>query len=219
MSLSQKLHDATAPIWQQTLRHPFVVGLGNGSLPLGKFQFYMCQDYVFLIEYSRVLALATAKATDLVTMERFAQLLDVTLNQEMALHRAFAQECGISADTLATTQAAPTTLAYTNHLLRIASFGEVAASVSALLPCQWGYSEIGQTLAKQGKPNAPSFYGKWIDMYASAEFAELSSWLREVLDQLAPNVNETQLRQIFQTSARYEYLFWDMAYQAEDWRV
>ena len=166
MSLSQTLHAAAAPTWQKTLTHPFVVGLGDGSLPLEKFQFYMCQDYVFLIEYSRVLALATAKAPDLDTMGHFSRLLDATLNQEMALHRAFAAECGISAETLAATQAAPTTQAYTNHLVRVAALGDLAAIVSAVLPCQWGYSEIGQTLARQGKPSAPVFYGKWIDMYA-----------------------------------------------------
>ena len=62
MSLSQKLHAAT-PTWQKTLMHPFVVGLGNGSLPLEKFQFYMCQDYVFLIEYSRVLGPGDGKGS------------------------------------------------------------------------------------------------------------------------------------------------------------
>ena len=218
MSLSQKLH-AAAPIWQKTLAHPFVVGLGNGSLPLEKFQFYMCQDYIFLIEYSRVLALATAKAPDLDSMGRFAQLLEATLNQEMALHRAFAAECGISAATLAATQAAPTTHAYTNHLVRVAALGDLAAIVSALLPCQWGYSEIGQALARQGKPSAPAFYAKWIDMYADPEFAQLSTWLRDVLDRLAPTADEKQLTRIFQTSARYEYLFWEMAYQMQAWPV
>ena len=218
MSLSQKLHAATPP-WQRPLTHPFVVGLGNGSLPLAKFQFYMCQDYVFLIEYSRVLALATAKAPDLDTMGRFAQLLDATLNQEMALHRAFAAECGISAKTLAATQAAPTTQAYTNHLVRVAALENLAAIVSAVLPCQWGYSEIGQALARQGKPSAPAFYGKWIDMYAAPEFAELSTWLRAVLDRLAATADEKQLTHIFHTSARYEYLFWEMAYHMQDWPV
>ncbi len=218
MSLSQKLHAAT-PTWQKTLTHPFVVGLGDGSLPLEKFQFYMCQDYVFLIEYSRVLALATAKAPDLDTMGRFAQLLDATLNQEMALHRAFAAECGIGADTLTATQAAPTTQAYTNHLVRVAALGDLVAIVSAVLPCQWGYSEIGQALARQGKPSAPAFYGKWIDMYAAPEFAALSTWLREVLDRLAVAADENHLTQIFQSSARYEYLFWDMAYQRQGWSV
>ncbi len=222
MSLSQKLHATAVPIWQKTLRHPFVVGLGNGSLSLDRFRFYMCQDYVFLIEYSRTLALATAKAADLETMGRFATLLDATLNQEMALHREFAAECGISVETLAATQPAPTTFAYTRHLLEVATLGNLAEIVTALLPCQWGYSEIGQTLARQGKPAHPPYppyYAKWIDMYASAEFAAVGIWLRDLLDSLAPTADEERLTHIFRASSRYEYLFWEMAYQSEDWLV
>ena len=52
MTLSERLRQAVAPIWQKTLTHPFVTGLGDGTLPLENFRFYMCQDYVFLIEYS-----------------------------------------------------------------------------------------------------------------------------------------------------------------------
>jgi thiaminase/transcriptional activator TenA len=219
MTLSERLHQAAAPIWQKTLSHPFVSGLGGGTLPLENFQFYMQQDYVFLIEYSRLLALATAKAPDLETMGRFANLLDATLNHEMALHRQFAAQCGISAAALSATQAAPTTYAYTRHLVRVAALGELAEIVAALLPCQWGYCEIGQTLARRGKPTASPFYCQWIDMYASAEFAALAQWLRELLDSLEGRASEERLVEIFCTSARYEYLFWDMAYRLEQWPV
>src|SRR5262252_112237 len=119
MTLSERVHRAADPIWQETLTHPFVTRLGDGTLALENFQFYMCQDYIFLIEYSRLLALATAKALDLETMGRFANLLDATLNREMSLHREFASRCGISAVELAKTQAAPTTYAYTRHLVQI----------------------------------------------------------------------------------------------------
>lgn len=223
MSLSHTLHAVAEPIWRKTLHHPFVVGIGNGSLPIEKFRFYMCQDYIFLIEYSRVLALATAKAPDLGDMQHFARLLDATLNQEMALHREFAANCGITADRLAATPPAPTTHAYTSHLLRVAALGDLAEIVCVLLPCQWGYSEIGQSLSRLGTPAGQLAYARWIEMYASADFAELSRWLRGVLDRLAPTAEHTgrldRLRSIFVTSSRYEYLFWDMAYQTQDWLV
>jgi thiaminase/transcriptional activator TenA len=217
MKLTERLHHAAAPIWQTTLRHPFVTELGDGTLPLEKFRFYMCQDYVFLIEYSRLLALATAKSPDLVTMGRFANLLDATLNREMALHREFASQCGISATTLAQTKTAPTTHAYTRHLVSVAAFGDFAEVIAALLPCQWGYCEIGQLLAQRGKPLAAPFYCQWIDMYASPEFAALATWLREVLDAHEGMVREDRLQEIFITSAKYEFLFWDMAYRQEEW--
>jgi thiaminase (transcriptional activator TenA) len=219
MTLTERLHQVAMPIWQQTLTHPFVTGLGAGTLPLENFRFYMCQDYVFLIEYSRLLALATAKAPDLDTMGRFANLLDATLNREMGLHREFAAQCGISAAALAATQAAPTTRAYTDHLVRVAALGNLAEAVAALLPCQWGYCEIGQTLAHRGKPATVPFYGQWIEMYASPEFAALAAWLRELLNALAGTADEKRLTEIFCASTRYEYLFWEMAYRLESWPV
>ncbi|MCS6925687.1 MAG: thiaminase II [Candidatus Binatia bacterium] len=217
MTLSERLREAALPIWQKMLAHPFVTELGEGSLPGDKFRFYMCQDYVFLVDYSRVLALATAKAPDLDTMGRFARLLDATLNQEMVLHREFAAQCGLSEATLAATTPASTTYAYTRHLLAVAALGSLPEIVAALLPCQWGYSEIGQTLARRGKPVAVPFYARWIEMYASAEFAALVTWLRALLDRCEGTVPAERLRTIFCTSARYEYLFWEMAYRLEEW--
>jgi thiaminase/transcriptional activator TenA len=218
MKRTERLRQAAAPIWQKILTHPFVTRLGDGTLPLENFRFYMCQDYVFLIEYSRLLALATAKAPDLDTMGRFAGLLDATLNREMALHREFAVQCGISAAVLANTKAAPTTYAYTRHLIRVAALGDLAEVITALLPCQWGYSEIGQLLVERGKPTMAPFYCQWIEMYASTEFAALAEWLRELLDSL-DGTSDQRLQEIFSTSARYEYLFWDMAYRLEGWPI
>ena len=217
MTLTERLREAAEPVWNKALTHPFVTKLGNGTLPLVNFRFYMCQDYIFLIEYSRVLALATAKSMDLETMERFASLLDATLNREMGLHRDFAAQCNISASELTGTKAAPTTYAYTRHLLQVAALGNLAEIMSALLPCQWGYCEIGQALASQGNSVDVPFYTQWIEMYASPAFAALVSWVRSTLDTLEETSNEARLTEIFCTSARYEYLFWEMAYTLEQW--
>ena len=110
----------------------------------------MRQDYVFLIDYSRVLALAVAKADDLETMGRFAELLHETLNTEMDLHRGFAAKLGISTAELEDTDATPGTRAYTQHLLATAYGGDLADITAAILPCMWDYSDIGQTLAVTG---------------------------------------------------------------------
>lgn len=217
MKLTERLHHAALPVWQKTLHHPFVTELGNGTLPLEKFQFYMCQDYVFLIEYSRALAFATAKAPDLEAMGRFANLLDATLNREMTLHREFASQCGIRAAVLAQTKAAPTTHAYTRHIVSVAALGDFAETMAVLLPCQWGYCEIGQMLARKGKLVDVPFYSQWIEMYASPEFAALAAWLRDLLNLFGGTVREERLQEIFTISVKYEYLFWEMAYRQESW--
>ena len=220
MRFTEYLRQQTADLRQQVLQHPFVTGIGDGKLPLEAFRFYMCQDYVFLVDYSRVLALAAAKAGDLETMGRFAGLLHETLNTEMDLHRGFAAKFGIRPGELEGTQAAPGTRAYTQHLLATAYSGDLADIAAAILPCMWDYSDIGQNLAAQGVPSPQPLYDEWIQMYAAPEFAALADWLRGLLDRLgsgaAPD-RQVRLSRLFADSCRYEYLFWDMAYRQETW--
>ncbi len=222
MEFSDALRRKAALIWKRIFTHPFVKGIGDGSLPVGKFRFYMGQDYVFLIEYCRVLALASAKAWDLDTMERFAGLLHATLHTEMALHRGYAKKFGISARELARTRPAPTTYAYTRHLLQVATSGTLSELAAALLPCQWGYWEIGQRLAKKGPPQRQPLYGEWIHTYSSPEFGALAAWVRELTDRLARGAGEEERRRMeegYLMSCRYEYLFWEMSYREETWPV
>ena len=219
MRFTEHLRQQTADLRRRVLQHPFVTGIGDGGLPLEAFRFYMCQDYVFLVDYSRVLALAVAKADDLETMGRFAGLLHETLNTEMDLHRGFAAKFGISPDELEATQAAPSTRAYTQHLLTTAYSGDLTDITAAILPCMWDYSDIGQTLAAQGVPSPQPLYNEWIQMYATPEFAALAAWLRDLLDRLGGGAADRQARlsRLFAESCRYEYLFWDMAYRQETW--
>ena len=96
MKFTDRLLEKTLPIWRQNHSHPFVQGIGNGTLDQDKFRFYMVQDYLYLIDYSKVFAIGAVKADDLETMGKFASLLDGTLNTEMALHRSYAARFGIS---------------------------------------------------------------------------------------------------------------------------
>src|SRR5260370_6599687 len=82
-SFTHAIRAKAQAIWDRELKHPFVRGLGDGTLPIDRFRFYLAQDYVFLIEYCRVFALGAAKARDLQTIGVFARLLDVTLNTDM----------------------------------------------------------------------------------------------------------------------------------------
>jgi thiaminase/transcriptional activator TenA len=222
VSFSELLWKKAEPIWQKTLHHPFVQGIGDGTLAVDKFKFYIRQDYIFLIEYSRVLALATAKGSDLATMGKFAELLHATLHTEMTLHRGFAEKFGISRAELEQTKPAPTAVGYTRHLLSVAALGSLGEIVASLLPCQWGYCEIGSTLAKQGEPKDQPLYGEWIRAYASREFAALAQWVRTLLDSMGEDAGvpeRARMEEYFLLSARYEHAFWDMSWRMEAWPV
>jgi len=81
-SFTHALRAKAQPIWDPELKHPFVRGLGDGTLPIDPFRFYLLQDYVFLTEYCHVFALAAGEAPDLQTIALFTRLLDETLNTE-----------------------------------------------------------------------------------------------------------------------------------------
>lgn len=221
MPASETFRQAAHPIWEANYAHPFVQGIGDGTLSQDRFRFYLAQDYVYLIDFSRFFAVAAAKAPGLPPMERFAKLLDETLHFEMDLHRAICAEFGISRQALERTRPAPTCLAYTSYLLRVAYEGEAVTLLAALLPCSWGYGEIGLRLKARGLPSV-THYAKWIETYASAEYQEIVGWLRALFDEAVGEVGaagRVRLQEVFDTSSRWEYLFWDMAWRLERWPV
>ncbi len=221
MQASQAFHQAAHAIWEANYAHPFVQGIGDGSLPAERFRFYLAQDYVYLIDFCRFFAVAAAKAPGLAPMERFAKLLDETLHFEMDLHRTICADFGISRQELERTRPTPTCLGYTSYLLRVAYEGEASGLLAALLPCSWGYGEIGQRLKGRGLPPVAQ-YAKWVETYASPEYQELVGWLRTLFDETVADVSgpsRLRLQEIFNTSSRWEYLFWEMAWKLEAWPV
>ncbi|MPZ48809.1 MAG: thiaminase II [Dehalococcoidia bacterium] len=218
---SDQLHALTEPIWRAQHEHPFVRGIGDGTVDRRQFAFWVRQDYLFLIDYARLFALATARAPDIEMMTAFARLAHETLTTEMALHRDYAAGFGISAAELEAEQKAPATQAYTDFFLRTATLGEYAELVGALLPCMWGFSEIGRELKRRGVPEEP-LSAQWVETYASDEFAELAGWCRDIFDRVTQGVSETQRRRVseaFLTSSRHELRFWDAAYRLETWKA
>jgi thiaminase/transcriptional activator TenA len=212
---SADLRGAAEPIWEAQHAHPFVTGIGDGTLDPAKFRYYVRQDYVFLRDYGRLLALASARSPRLELQERFAEVARATLVEEMALHRSYAAEWGITVVELETEEPAPATRAYVDFLLRTAALGDFAELVAALLPCLWGYSEIGLRLARGGRP-ANELYARWIDSYADEDFARLAGWCREICDEIADDLGaggRERMRDAFVESSRHELAFWEASWR------
>jgi thiaminase/transcriptional activator TenA len=200
-----------AEIERRIRAHPFVCGLGDGTLPRDRFQFYLRQDYLFLIDYARVLAVCAARADDLETTARFARLLDATLNVEMEGHRRFCARAGVTPEELEATPAHPTTTAYADHLLATVWWEGLGPAVAALLPCQYGYREIAVDLGRSPEP----LYQEWIDAYTSEDYRQLAEWLVALADRLAdgggPRLRAAMAR-AYARSQRHELAFWEMAW-------
>ena len=215
-SVSYRLHDAAAPIWEACLKHPFVTGIGDGTLAVEKFRYFMLQDYLYLFDYARVFAMGVVKARDPRLMRTFAANVDAILGGEMEIHRTYMARLGITEEQVFAVKPALDNLSYTNYMLSVASTGGPAEIVASILACSWSYAEIGQALA--GIPGAAEhpFYGEWIRGYASDSYAATNQSLIELMDALAAGASGEQLARltdIFVNCSRYELGFWDMSWE------
>lgn len=215
-SVSSRLHEAAAPIWQACLNHPFVTGIGDGSLTVEKFRHFMLQDYLYLFDYARVFALGVVKARDPDLMRTFAQNVDAILGGEMKIHRAYMKRLGITEEQVFQVKPALDNLSYTNYMLAVANAGGPMEIVAAILACSWSYAEIGQALAARPGAAEHPFYGEWIRGYASEDYAATNQALIQLMDRLAADATEEQLSyltDIFVNCSRYELGFWDMSWE------
>ncbi|MEE0407435.1 MAG: thiaminase II [Oscillospiraceae bacterium] len=217
-SVSTRLHDAAAPVWEACLRHPFVTGIGDGTLDMEKFRYFMLQDYLYLFDYARVFALGVVKARDPELMRVFAANVDAILGGEMKIHRAYMKRLDITEEQVFSIKPALANLSYTNYMLSVAQTGGPMEIVASILACSWSYAEIGQALAAIPGAAEHPFYGEWIRGYASEEYAATNQALIELMDSLAADAGEEQLAyltDVFVNCSRYELGFWDMAWDVQ----
>ena len=92
MTTTERLLNVSKEIWEAYHEHPFVKGIADGSLDKEKFKYYMIQDYLYLIDYTKVFALGAAKAKDLSAMKLFAGYTHAILDGEMDIHRAYMEQ-------------------------------------------------------------------------------------------------------------------------------
>ena len=96
MTVTERLYEAARPIWQKCHDHPFVRGMGDGTLDVEKFRFFLLQDYLYLFDYARVFAWGVIKARDPELMRTFSANVDSILGGEMKIHRAYMARLGIT---------------------------------------------------------------------------------------------------------------------------
>ena len=208
------------PIYAQVLVHPFLTGLTDGTLPRERFRHYAVQDALYLREFARTLSIAAARAPRTGVLTMFAEHVVATMAAEGGLHDAFFAEFGLSRDQVERTSPAPTTLAYTSYMLRVAALGDYAQVLGVALPCYWIYQEVGQVLLAHGSPDP--MYRRWIETYGGEAYAAIVAAVLAEVDRVGAGLTPSQraaARECFVTASRYEWMFWEMGWRREGWPV
>ena len=218
MGLSDDLRAGVGPLWDQVVTHPFVIELGDNTLATERFRVYFDQDYLFLKDWAILLSLATAKAPDFDAARQLVGFLHLGLGGEEGLFLQAFQERGLSRQDVANLEYRPTTFHYSGYLRNMAYTGSFIDLVATLLAMEWPYMDWAQRLDSAGKHPENHYYQTWIDLHTSEGMTNFVAWLRRTVDgaPISP-MDRARFQGIFRDVLRYERLFWEMAYQGEEW--
>ncbi len=201
--------------WQAAHQHPFVQGLGQHTLPRERFAYFIRQDAVYLLDFSRVLAMGAARSGVRSDERLFLAHAETVHAVEAALHQDLGPRLGLSAADLAATAPGPVTVAYQDHLVRAAWTEPLPVLVAALLPCYVLYQDVARTMATLSPTAHVPEYQEWIETYAGAEYgqavADMTALANRLGSGLSPDV-AARARRAHWRSARYEWLFWEQAW-------
>lgn len=165
--------------WKKFMNHPFVKDLARGTLPKAYFQRFLIQDYLYLLDYARVEALAIYKSRKTSEMRYFVSLINGMFEVELNLHLNYCDTWGIDRKSLEKAPKSMELIAYTQYLLNKSMQGDLLDIMILMLPCLVGYGEIGLNMlqdketVKQGNP-----YLSWMEVYSGKEY---HSFIRESL--------------------------------------
>jgi thiaminase/transcriptional activator TenA len=211
------LADASEP-WSRYIRHPFVRALGDGTLARAKFQNFLIQDYLFLIQYARAYVLLAYKLDERADMRAAMATASVLLDAEMPLHVRYCADWGISEPQMAAAAPSLELLAYTRYVLELGLAGDALDLMVALVPCIAGYAEIGAMLAADLAPDNP--YKAWIEAYTGPEYAASVATALAMLERVAvargAAARYPKLLEIFTRATECEAAFWETGWRMAD---
>jgi thiaminase/transcriptional activator TenA len=216
MRYTEELLKEIGEILPRLIRLPFIRKLAAGSLDRDRFDFYVQQDVLYLVDYTRALSLIAAKAGDAGRMLQFLKYAGYSLEVEKERHDRYMAAHRIPP----AAGKSPACFSYTNFLLSAAALETVEVGMASVLPCFCVYEKVAEYIYAHASGDNP--YRDWINLYAGGEFKQATGEAMEITDGMAFRAGEStreKMKEAFVLATRMEYMFWDSAYRKEQWIV
>ena len=201
------------PTWNDYTQHDFVKQLAVGTLAADSFRHYLVQDYLYLIHYTRVMALSVYKSDTLSQMRVGQAGINAMLDMEIGMYLDFCRDWNVPLEQVENAPESAVTIAYSRYILDAAMTGSLAELYAAIAPCLMGYGEIGKRIKEQGFIT-DNPYQPWINVFSSDEFQAITAQNEAQIDTLLAAASPAQaakFQQLFNTAARMEVNFWQQA--------
>ncbi|OQY16124.1 MAG: thiaminase II [Desulfobacterium sp. 4572_20] len=219
MSVSEKLHKDTEQVWNKIIEHPFVVELYQGSLAMEKFKTYILQDYSYLVDTIKNFSIIASRAQSVDVLRETVEIAHLEATGEFQGYEDFLHTLGYTLDDAMNVEPFPVNLSYRGFLLTTSSLRSSQEALVSVLPCFWTYLDIALYHQDALRGNANKIYVDWASVYLSKDYAQLVEKLRRLVDRICDDFPYERLKLVFLTASRYEYMYWDAAYNLESWPV
>ena len=216
MTLTSDLKAKYCGLWELMTYHRFVSQLGDGSLSPSIFKTYFLQDYVFVNDLVVLAAQALAKAPNLKAASIFNDFLTGVLDPENDLFMRFFNQLGASEEDYSSVKASPTTQAFGDFLVRTSLEGTFDEIVLVLYVTEGTYLDWGARLTEEKVNPTNPVYREWIDLHGPEVLGDLVSWLENYINNDS-SISPERADYLFHTALRYEFLFWESAYNDDHW--
>lgn len=215
---SLKAWNASLPVFNRILEHPFIQELAHGKLDRDKFLFFTHQDMHYLAEYGRVLGNIAVRLMQEDEIQSFMQFAGEIVGVELKLHKQIVADVYHDQKM---PEPSPACIMYTSYLLSQLVKEPIEVALAAVLPCFWVYKEVGDHIVRIAEVE-DNPYQAWIDTYRDEEYTSAVQRAIEITDRYALATTEAmreRMTQAFLYSTKMEWIFWDTAYRKESWPV
>lgn len=217
MKLSEILYDNVKDLWNQAAAKPFVIEMAKGILSREHYRYYMIQDYLYLLEYTDILAAIQESCNDPELRSFIGDVIEQVKEETMQVHVPNMREMGITEEEISGCPESPEIADYVNYMRSLVKEEGILAGLTAQLQCSWVYAYIGLRMKEQYPEEiSASPYKGWFDAYTCDAYTGANQKWIDTLDKMADDIeaeDAEKLCRIFKTCAEYENRFWDMLYK------
>ncbi len=199
------------PLFKRIREHSLIHKISDNSLETSVFDFYIQQDSIFLAERAKAFAILASRAPSADLTEYLTNRAEESNDASQKIFQKYAIPLP------STIIMSPACRAYTQYMIDIAQNGSFLEGLAAQLPCSLMYQKLGEHVRQHA--TQPNKFEIWINSYSNPERRQKVETFIDIIDGLAEIEScETldSMRRAFYTASKYEFDFWDDAFNLRE---
>ncbi|CAF3593066.1 unnamed protein product, partial [Rotaria socialis] len=215
LTFTQELWSSVDDIYTRTIELPFLKEMLHSTLDERIYNYYIAQDYLFLLDRGRMLKGLVDRCSNEEVHRFFSTLLDKNDKYVTTI----LSDNNLPPYDEKTTAKMPACANYTKFMLTPVTCNDDFAWVRGLvtlLPCTLVYAKVGDWMIASGVQPTVKRYADIIDYYRDQARRDRLIYFLELTNRVVHDFSFEQrnkLKQLFRQVCEYEYAFWDESYR------